>query len=74
VFGVSWIQRAIDPKVLGRVMSVDMVAGYAMGPISLIITGALGQHHLELLYLGTAALLAMTAVAVVSSSTVRSMN
>ncbi|HEY1487417.1 MAG TPA: MFS transporter [Micromonosporaceae bacterium] len=73
VFGLSWVQRTIDRDVLGRVMSVDMVAGYALGPISLIVTGALAGGHLELLYIGTAALLALTAVGVLSSRTVRSM-
>ena len=73
VFGVSWVQRTIDREILGRVMSVDMVAGYALTPVSLVVTGALARNHLELLYFGTALLLAATAVGVLSSTTVRTM-
>jgi MFS family permease len=73
VFGLSWVQRAIDRDVLGRVLSVDMVAGYAVGPISLVVAGGLAGAHLEALYLGTAALLALTALGILSSRTVRTM-
>jgi MFS family permease len=73
VFGLSWVQRAIDREVLGRVLSVDMVAGYAVGPISLVVAGGLAGGHLRALYLGTAALLVLTAIGVLSSRTVRTM-
>ncbi len=73
VFGISWVQRAIDREILGRVVSVDMVVGYAVGPLSLIVTGAMARGHLHLLYLGTALLLAVTAVGMLSNRTVRTM-
>jgi MFS family permease len=73
VFGLSWVQRAIDPQVLGRVLSVDMVAGYALAPVSLVLTGALARGHLEVLYLGTAGLLFLTAAGILASRTVRLM-
>ncbi|HEX6968975.1 MAG TPA: MFS transporter, partial [Micromonosporaceae bacterium] len=43
VFGVSWIQRNIHGSVLSRVISLDMVLGYAIAPVSLILCGALAQ-------------------------------
>lgn len=73
VFGLSWIQRNIPQDVLTRVVSVDMVLGYAAAPLSLILCGALaGTSHLALF--GVVALvLAATGLAVLGSRAVREM-
>jgi MFS family permease len=73
VFGLSWIQRNIHGQVLSRVISVDMVLGYAAAPISLVLAGGLAQSHTELMFGGTAVILALTALGVLSSSPVRAM-
>jgi transmembrane secretion effector len=73
VFGLSWIQRNIDSSVLSRVISVDMVLGYAVAPISLVLSGALVRAHTELMFGGTALILAVTALGVLSSRAVREM-
>ncbi|MET9696731.1 MFS transporter [Streptomyces sp. NPDC006529] len=73
VFGLSWIQRTIDPSVLSRVISIDMVLGYAMAPVSLILCGALAQGGSGPMFAVSGALLALTAVGLLSSRAVRTM-
>lgn len=73
VFGLSWIQRSIDRAVLSRVIAVDMVLGYAVAPVSLIVCGALAESEPALLFAGAAAVLAVTALGVLTSSSVRAM-
>ncbi|MFD7029383.1 MFS transporter [Streptomyces sp. NPDC059917] len=73
VFGLSWIQRTIDPSVLSRVISLDMVLGYAMAPLSLILCGALARHGSGPMFAVSAGVLALTALGVLSSKAVRGM-
>ncbi|GHE69512.1 MFS transporter [Streptomyces vinaceus] len=73
VFGLSWIQRTIDGPVLSRVISVDMVIGYAVAPLSLIVCGALAQSGTAAMFTVSAAVLAVTAVGILTSRTVREM-
>ncbi len=63
----------IAPDVLGRVIAVDMVAGYAVAPVSLLLCGAFAQPNPETVFLGTAALLAAATAGVLCSSRVRAM-
>ncbi|MFE4664890.1 MFS transporter [Streptomyces sp. NPDC056716] len=73
VFGLSWIQRNIPQDILTRVVSVDMVLGYAAAPLSLILCGALaGTGHFAL-FAVVAAILAVTGLAVLGSRAVREM-
>ncbi|MGC4998821.1 MFS transporter [Streptomyces sp. DT195] len=73
VFGLSWIQRNIPSDVLSRVVSVDMVLGYAAAPLSLIVCGALARTSTFALFATVAAVLAVTTVAVLASRAVREM-
>ncbi|MFJ3641304.1 MFS transporter [Streptomyces sp. NPDC090108] len=73
VFGLSWIQRNIPSDVLSRVVSVDMVLGYAAAPLSLVVCGALARTSTFALFATVAAVLAVTAVAVLASRAVREM-
>lgn len=73
VFGLSWIQSNIEASVLSRVISVDMVVGYAVAPISLVVCGVLAQSHLGLLFVGAALVLLLTALGVLASGPVRAM-
>ncbi|MFI6146442.1 MFS transporter [Streptomyces sp. NPDC051109] len=73
VFGLSWIQRTIDGSVLSRVISVDMVIGYAVAPLSLILCGALAQSGTAPMFAVSAAVLAVTAIGILGSRTVREM-
>ncbi|MFH8336862.1 MFS transporter [Streptomyces sp. AM6-12] len=73
VFGLSWIQRNIPGDVLSRVISVDMVLGYAAAPLSLIVCGALARTGALALFAVVAAVLALTALAVLGARAVREM-
>ncbi|CAL9607769.1 MULTISPECIES: MFS transporter [unclassified Streptomyces] len=73
VFGVSWIQRNIDGSVLSRVISVDMVLGYAVAPLSLVVCGALAQSGTAPMFALTAVILTLTALGILASRTVREM-
>ncbi|GGQ07994.1 MFS transporter [Streptomyces roseolilacinus] len=73
VFGVSWIQRNIDGSVLSRVISVDMVLGYAVAPLSLVVCGALARSGTGPMFALTAVVLTLTALGVLASRTVREM-
>ncbi|GAA4840120.1 MFS transporter [Kitasatospora terrestris] len=73
VFGLSWIQRNIPKDILSRVISVDMVLGYAAAPLSLITCGALAKVSTAAMFTFTAAVLAVTALVVLSSRPVREM-
>ncbi|MFB7504584.1 MFS transporter [Streptomyces broussonetiae] len=73
VFGLSWIQRNIPQDVLSRVVSVDMVLGYAAAPLSLIVCGALARIDTLALFGAVAVVLVLTAVAVLGSRAVRGM-
>ncbi|MER7915888.1 MULTISPECIES: MFS transporter [unclassified Streptomyces] len=73
VFGLSWIQRNIPQEVLSRVISVDMVLGYAAAPLSLIVCGALARTSTLALFGVVAAVLALTGLAVLGSRAVREM-
>lgn len=73
VFGLSWIQRNIKGSVLSRVISVDMVLGYAAAPVSLVACGGLAQARPELMFGGTAVILLVTALGVLTSGPVRAM-
>ncbi|MEU0116305.1 MFS transporter [Streptomyces bobili] len=73
VFGLSWIQRNIPQDVLSRVVSVDMVLGYAAAPLSLIACGALARIDTFTLFAVVAAVLAGTGLAVLGSRAVREM-
>ncbi|MFD0269098.1 MFS transporter [Streptomyces sp. NPDC127106] len=73
VFGLSWIQRNIHGSVLSRVISVDMVIGYAVAPLSLVVCGALAQSGTAPMFTLTAVVLAVTAAAILTSKPVREM-
>ncbi|MFF3859123.1 MFS transporter [Streptomyces sp. NPDC002209] len=73
VFGLSWIQRTIDGSVLSRVISVDMVIGYAVAPLSLILCGAMAQSGTGPMFALSAAVLAVTGIGILGSRTVREM-
>ncbi|MET9882849.1 MFS transporter [Streptomyces sp. NPDC006430] len=73
VFGLSWIQRNIDGAVLSRVISVDMVIGYGVAPLSLIACGALARSGTAPMFALSAVILTVTAIGILSSKVVREM-
>jgi Transmembrane secretion effector len=74
VFGISWIQRAIPGDLLGRIISVDMAAGFSMGTVSYLFAGAMAQVYPTALFGMIAAVLTLTCVLMLSSRRVRQMS
>lgn len=73
VYGLSWIQGNIPGEVLSRVISVDMVLGYAVAPISLVLCGAVAARDIGAMFAMVAVVLACTALGTLASSSVRAM-
>ena len=73
VFGLSWIHGNIPQSVLSRVISVDLVLGYAAAPASLILCGALAQVSTAAMFAVVALVLMLTALSVLASRPVREM-
>jgi MFS family permease len=74
VFGLSWIQRNIQGSLLSRVISVDMVLGYTAAPVSLVLCGGLAETHAAFMFFCIAGILALTALAILTSRPVRKMS
>lgn len=73
VYGLSWIQGNIPGDVLSRVISVDMVLGYAVAPLSLVLCGAVAARDIGAMFAMVAVVLALTALGTLASSAVRAM-
>jgi MFS family permease len=57
----AWIQQRIDPAVRGRVISVLMLSGFGIMPVSMAAAGFLVAWNLQWMFLlASAALLLVT--------------
>lgn len=54
VVGITWLQRAVAPARLGRVMGQVMLAANATTPVSQLGAGWLAAHHVPLFAVGAA--------------------
>src|SRR2546423_1504887 len=61
VLNAVWFQRRSDPQMLGRVMSVVMLCGFGLTPLSYVITGALVKANLTLMFVATGVFLLVAA-------------
>jgi MFS family permease len=60
---VAWMQQRVDATVRGRVMSVVMLSGFGLAPVSLAVAGLLIAWNLKLMFLlAGAAMLLVTAI------------
>jgi MFS family permease len=50
VLNTYWFQTRSDPQMLGRVMSVVMLCGFGLTPLSYVITGGLVKVSLTLMF------------------------
>lgn len=73
VFGFSWLQSRAEPAMLGRVMSLVMLASVGTGPISYALAGFVVDRSLTLTLVGAGALLVTTALISATSRTVRAL-
>jgi hypothetical protein len=68
---ISLIQGCSDPALVGRTMSLVMLAATALDPISFLLAGVLAELGLTILFLSAGGLVIFTALASAASSTVR---
>lgn len=71
---LSWIQRRVQPDMMGRVMSMVMLAGIGAAPIGLAAGGAIAARSLTLLFWLCAASIVAVAAASTKSRSVRQMS
>ena len=71
---LSWVQRRVQPEMMGRVMSMVMLAGVGAAPIGLAAGGAIAGLSLTLLFWVCAASIVAVAAASTMSRSVRQMS
>jgi MFS family permease len=62
VIAISWLQARVAPELLGRVMSLVMLMGFGITPISLGVAGALIDLDAMAVFVGSGILVIATAV------------
>lgn len=60
---IAWLQSRVDPSMIGRVMSLLMLAGLGLAPLSYAVAGALVDIHATLMFV-VAGLIIVAAVAI----------
>jgi len=68
---VPWLQTRTDPAMMGRVMSLVMLASFAMAPLSFAIAGALVDISTVLTFVVPGCLVLAATVFAAGSRTVR---
>ena len=63
IIAISWLQARIETRLVGRVMSLVMLMGVGITPLSLGVAGLLIDLGATALFLGSGALVVVTAVA-----------
>jgi MFS family permease len=71
---LSWVQRRVPPDMMGRVMSMVMLAGVGIEPIGLAAGGAIAGRSLTLLFWLCATSIVVVAAASTMSRSVRQMS
>ena len=73
VIFATWLQARTPRRMLGRVMSLLMIATVGLGPVSNVLAGALIKLSLEWVFVGAGALIALLCLAVGCRREVRTM-
>jgi MFS family permease len=68
---MAWIQECTEPRMLGRVMGLFMLGISLLEPLSFGIAGLMADRNLKLLFIGSGIISLLTAVASLSSRTLR---
>ena len=67
IVAISWIQRRVDHAMIGRVMSLVMLMGVGITPLSLALSGLLVDLNATALFVGAGLLVLVTAIVVAAS-------
>jgi MFS family permease len=62
IVAISWIQRRVDHAMIGRVMSLVMLMGFGITPLSLALSGLLVDLDATALFVGAGLLVLLTAL------------
>lgn len=73
VIFATWLQARTPQRMLGRVMSLLMIATVGLGPVSNVLAGALIKLSLEGVFVGAGAMIALLCLAVGFRREVRTM-
>ena len=69
VVAISWLQARVETAMLGRVMSLAMLVGFGVSPLSMAVAGGLIDLNATGLFVGAGALVVVTAVAALALGT-----
>jgi Transmembrane secretion effector len=72
-YGISWLQRRIDPAMQGRVMSLVMLASMGLTPLGYAASGAIANVNPSLLFLIAGGMMLVCAAGAAASRSVRSL-
>ena len=73
VVGLSWLQARTDDRLLGRVMSIVVLASTGLGPLSYALSGMLVQWNSALTFALAGAIILLSTVLVSGSPAVRTL-
>jgi MFS family permease len=71
---IAWLQARTESKMLGRVMSLVMLASLGLAPISYALAGALVDLHATLVFAVAGAIVLTATVLSAANQTVRSID
>jgi hypothetical protein len=72
-YGISWLQRRTDPSMVGRVMSLVMLASQGLTPVGYAVSGVVAQLNTTALFLIAGAMILACGLGAVTSRRVRSL-
>ena len=74
VVGIIWIQKQTPPEILGRVMSLGLLASFGIAPFSLALAGLLADLNLTLLFSVTGAIMTLVTILLTTKRSIRKIN
>ena len=72
-YGVSWLQRRTDPTMVGRVMSLVMLASQGLTPVGYAVSGVVAQLNPTLLFVIAGGMILACGLGAVANPRVRSL-
>lgn len=72
VTGISWLQIRIDPKMMGRLMSLLMFSSAGLQPVANTLAGMLAEYHLTTVFIGAGMLALVAAMVTIANREFRS--
>ena len=71
VVGIIWIQKQTPPEILGRVMSLGLLASFGIAPFSLALAGVLAALNLTLLFSVTGGIMLSVTILLTTKPSIR---